>query len=143
MADRLTEEQISEFKEAFSLFDRESSGTIGSQELGTVMRSLGQNPTEAELKVLLKLSVLSIFQVLISEVTSSGDGTIDFPDFLTMMARWWIGDLISDNPPVFRKMADADSEEDIREAFRVFDKDSTGFIMTAELRHVGFLLELA
>lgn len=52
---------------------------------------------------------------------SLGNGTIDFPEFLTMMAR---------------KMKDTDSEEEIREAFRVFDKDGNGFISAAELRHV-------
>ena len=51
MADQLTEEQIAEFKEAFSLFDKDGDGTITTKELGTVMRSLGQNPTEAELQV--------------------------------------------------------------------------------------------
>ena len=50
-----------------------------------------------------------------------GNGTIDFPEFLTMMAR---------------KMKDTDSEEEIREAFRVFDKDGNGFISAAELRFV-------
>lgn len=50
-----------------------------------------------------------------------GNGTIDFPEFLTMMAR---------------KMKDTDSEEEIREAFRVFDKDGNGYISAAELRHV-------
>ena len=35
-----------------------------------------------------------------------------------------------------RKMKEADSEEEIREAFRVFDKDGNGFISAAELRHV-------
>lgn len=49
-ADQLTEEQIAEFKEAFSLFDKDGDGTITTKELGTVMRSLGQNPTEAELQ---------------------------------------------------------------------------------------------
>ena len=44
-ADQLSEEQIAEFKEAFSLFDRDGDGTITTKELGTVMRSLGQNPT--------------------------------------------------------------------------------------------------
>ena len=39
-----------EFKEAFSLFDKDGDGTITTRELGTVMRSLGQNPTEAELQ---------------------------------------------------------------------------------------------
>lgn len=52
---------------------------------------------------------------------ADGNGTIDFPEFLTMMAR---------------KMKDTDSEEEIREAFRVFDKDGNGFISAAELRHV-------
>ncbi|KAL6066084.1 hypothetical protein STEG23_035406 [Scotinomys teguina] len=94
-ADQLTEEQIAEFKEAFSLFDKDGDGTITTKELGTVMRSLGQNPTEAEL------------QDMINEVDADGNGTIDFPEFLTMMAR---------------KMKDTDSEEEIREAFRVFDK---------------------
>ncbi|KFR15358.1 Calmodulin, striated muscle, partial [Opisthocomus hoazin] len=46
---------------------------------------------------------------------------IDFPEFLSLMAR---------------KMRDTDSEEEIREAFRVFDKDGNGYISAAELRHV-------
>ena len=75
MADQLTEEQIAEFKEAFSLFDKDGDGTITTKELGTVMRSLGQNPTEAEL------------QDMINEVDADGNGTIDFPEFLSLMAR--------------------------------------------------------
>ncbi|XP_068954272.1 calmodulin-1-like [Petaurus breviceps papuanus] len=104
MADQLTEEHIAEFKEVFSLFDKDGDGTIT-----TVMRSLGQNPTEAEL------------QDMINEVDADGNGTIDFPEFLTVMAR---------------KMKDTDSEEEIREAFRVFDKDDNGYISAAELCHV-------
>ena len=87
----------------------DGDGTITTRELGTVMRSLGQNPTEAEL------------QDMINEVDADGNGTIDFPEFLTMMAR---------------KMKDTDSEEEIKEAFKVFDKDGNGFISAAELRHV-------
>merc|ERR1711993_116114 len=108
-ADQLTEEQIAEFREAFSLFDKDGDGTITTRELGTVMRSLGQNPTEAEL------------QDMINEVDADGNGTIDFPEFLTMMAR---------------KMKDTDTEEEIKEAFRVFDKDGNGYISAAELNHV-------
>ena len=73
------------------------------------MRSLGQNPTEAEL------------QDMINEVDADGNGTIDFPEFLTMMAR---------------KMRDTDNEEEIREAFKVFDKDGNGYISAQELKHV-------
>ena len=39
-----------------------------------------------------------------------------------------------------RKMKDTDSEEEIREAFRVFDKDGNGFISAAELRYVQIKL---
>ena len=54
---------FSEFKEAFSLFDKDGDGTITTKELGTVMRSLGQNPTEAEL------------QDMINEVDADGELT--------------------------------------------------------------------
>ena len=36
----------------------------------------------------------------------------------------------------YRKMKDTDSEEEIKEAFKVFDKDGNGYISAAELRHV-------
>lgn len=35
-----------------------------------------------------------------------------------------------------KKMKDADTNEELQEAFRVFDKDGNGFISAAELRHV-------
>jgi Ca2+-binding EF-hand superfamily protein len=58
--------------------------------------------------------VLSLPQSDWSQLTPS-------TEFLTMMAR---------------KMKDTDSEEEIREAFKVFDRDNNGFISAAELRHV-------
>ena len=64
MADKLTEEQITEFKEAFALFDKDNDGTITCKELGTVMRSLGQNPTEAELQVSIVSSVCKTYSPL-------------------------------------------------------------------------------
>lgn len=105
----MSEEQVAEFKEAFGLFDKDGDGSITSVELGTVMRSLGQNPTEEEL------------QDMINEVDADGNGTIDFEEFLTMMAK---------------KMTLTDSEEEIREAFKVFDKDDNGFISSSELKSV-------
>lgn len=101
--------QEKEYKEAFALFDADGDGTITSKELGVVMRSLGQTPTEAELKE------------MIAEVDANKDGTIDFKEFLGLMAT---------------QTKERDSEEELREAFKVFDKDGNGFISAAELRHV-------
>jgi Ca2+-binding EF-hand superfamily protein len=118
-------------------------GTITTKELGTVMRSLGQNPTEAEL------------QDMINEVDADGNGTIDFPEFLNLMARkmkvhswlkvsyYWNWQSVQR----FRRIADesvglsshvqdSDSEEELREAFKVFDKDGNGFISAAEVCNV-------
>jgi len=58
---------------------------------------------------------------VINEVDADGNGTIDFPEFLTMMAR---------------KMKDTGSEEEILEVFKVFDKNGDGFISATELRHI-------
>ena len=49
MAGQLSDEQL---KEAFSLFDKDGNGTIAANQLGTVMRSVGQGPTETELQSL-------------------------------------------------------------------------------------------
>lgn len=73
------------------------------------MRNLGQHPTEDALKQ------------MIDEVDADGNGTIDFAEFLTLMAR---------------KMKAKDSEAEILEAFKVFDKDGSGKISPAELRLV-------
>lgn len=45
---------ISEFKETFSLFDKEGDGTIALKELGTALRALGQHPTQADLTDMIK-----------------------------------------------------------------------------------------
>jgi len=44
---------LSEIREAFQVFDKDGSGFISSRELGMVMRSLGQNPTEQELMAMI------------------------------------------------------------------------------------------
>ena len=75
MAHQLTEEQVAEFEKAFLPFDKDGNGILTKAELGIVMRSLGQNPPEAEL------------QELMNKFDANGNGAIDFHEFLTMMAQ--------------------------------------------------------
>lgn len=102
----LTEEQIGAFQDAFFRFDTDHDGVINAKELGPVLRQIGQNPTEAEL------------QDMVNEVDKDGTGSIDFPEFLAMMAM---------------KINEQNAEDEIREAFKVFDGDGNGFINRQEL----------
>ena len=103
--------QRMEFKQAFQEFDKDGSGTISTKELLPVMRSMGQNPTEDE--------VLN----LVIEYDVNGDGTIDFDEFMEMM----------------KKQAEhQDNSAELKEAFKIFDRDGNGYIDAAELKKVCF-----
>ena len=103
----LTRRQVKEFKDAFAIFDKDGGGSITTQELGDVMRSLGQKPTTAEL------------ETMVREIDADGNGEIDFPEFLTMMLR---------------KMNEGNPEKELMDVFMVFDKDGSGTISPDELR---------
>jgi calmodulin len=75
MVDLLSEQYLEEFREVFNLFDKDGSGTISASELGTVMRTLGQNPSETEV------------ENMIREVDKDGNGEIDFEEFCKLMVR--------------------------------------------------------
>lgn len=109
MSANLTEEQIAEFKEAFALFDKDNNGYISSSELATVMRSLGLSASEAEVADLM------------NEIDVDGNHKIEFSEFLALMSR---------------QLKSTDSEQELLEAFKVFDKNGDGLISAAELKHV-------
>ncbi|KAK8638029.1 hypothetical protein V6N13_136472 [Hibiscus sabdariffa] len=109
MGEIMSEKLVAEFQEAFCLFDKDGDGCITMEELAIAVKSLDQNPTEEEL------------QNMIDEVDTDGNGAIEFGEFLNLMAR---------------KMKETEAEDDLREAFRVFDKDQDGYISPHELRLV-------
>merc|ERR1712241_1118798 len=69
------------------------------------MRNHGLNPTEDELKDMIR------------NVDKNCNGAIDFNEFIEMMLR-----------------RDSKIEEDVRHAFRVFDRDGDGLISAEELK---------
>ncbi|XP_027042234.1 calmodulin-like protein 12 [Pocillopora damicornis] len=112
--DKLTEEQIQEYRDAFQHFDKDSSGFITTKELGNAMRSLGENPREEDL------------QMMINSVDIDGNGQMDFEEFVKLM--------VAKNQFSF-------NEEEAKEAFHIFDRDCRGFVMSDELRQVFQTLE--
>ena len=105
----MTEEQMAEYREAFALFDNKNNNTISTKDLPTVLRSLGQNPSESEIGDITQ------------QADPDGSGAVDFETFLSMIQT---------------KLKDQDSEAEIRESFRVFDKEGNGKISAPELRHI-------
>ena len=90
----ITEEQKQEIKEAFDLFDSESSGAIDAKELKVAMRALGFEPKKEEIRKIL------------SEVDKSGEGIIRYDDFLDIMTQ---------------KMLERDPVEEMKKNFNKFD----------------------
>lgn len=56
---KISEQQLSEYKEAFSLFDKDGDGCIKTTEVGTVLRALGKSPTEVMIAYSVPLLLVS------------------------------------------------------------------------------------
>merc|ERR1711939_1104413 len=95
---QLSDEQLDEIREAFSLFDSDASGAIDVRELKAAMRALGFEVKNEELKK------------MVTDIDNDGNGTIEFAEFLQMMTG---------------KMGEKDTREDIEKVFKLFDDDNT------------------
>jgi len=104
------EERLVQYKKAFAKFDKDSSGIISSKQLRQLLRTLGHNPSDIELRE------------LVNQVDIDENGKIDFNEFIIMIGY-------------FDK---ANNEaEDLTDIFRVFDapNDEDGIDIT-ELRRI-------
>ena len=100
---------VTEFQEAFQLFDSRGDGKIHVAQIGDALRALGQNPTESDVKKFTH--------------QHKPDERISFEVFL----------------PIYQaisKSRTSDTADDFIEGLRHFDKDGNGFISSAELRHL-------
>merc|ERR1711939_926073 len=108
-----TEDQVEDFKEVFQLFDTKGDGLIQVNQVGEVLRALGTNPTEGEVKKLVQ-----------STVSVDGPDTrVTFETFLPMLQD------VSSKPI-------RDTVDDFVEGLKHFDKEGNGLISAVELRHL-------
>jgi calmodulin len=109
LVDQLSPKQIREIRDAFALIDQDNDGEISSQEILNVMRNLGRNPTEDEV------------QQMINEADEDESGSIDFEEFLHLMAK---------------KILKEEDDNEVRDAYAAFDRNAAGAIPLEELSMV-------
>ena len=98
-----------EFKEYFDMFDRDKDNLINEKELGNILRSLGHDPTDQDLTEMIK------------EVDNDSDSKIEFEEFLKIMNN---------------KLKQTETEQELIEAFKIFDKEGKGLISENEFKHI-------
>merc|ERR1712192_387039 len=108
-----TEDQVEDFKEVFQLFDTKGDGLIQVTQVGDVLRALGQNPTEGDVKK------------LVQSTNSKGgsEARVTFETFLPLLQA------------VSGKKI-TDTVDDFVEGLRHFDKEGNGRISAIELRQL-------
>ncbi|KAL2087654.1 hypothetical protein ACEWY4_016482 [Coilia grayii] len=105
-------DQIEDFKEAFGLFDRVGDNQVAFNQVADIMRALGQNPTNREVKKLLGDP----------SAEDMANKRMNFDAFLPLLAK-------QDAVP-------KGTYDDYVEGLRVFDKEGNGTVLGAELRIV-------
>ena len=111
MADKeMDEEQIEDMKDCYSIFDRKGDMKVESEKLVEVLRSLGLNPLTQDVDKCIEDSKLK-------------GQRVDFETF------FGIYKFILNKPTV-------GSYADMVEGLKTLDRDSSGMIYAAELRHI-------
>ncbi|KRY13939.1 Troponin C, isoform 2 [Trichinella patagoniensis] len=110
---QLSNEQIEQFRKYFNMFDKEKKGYIHTSQVGQILRTMGQAFEDRDLKQLIK------------EFDTDGSGEIEFEEFAALVARF-----------VMQEDDSANMEEELREAFRLYDKEGNGYINVSDLRDI-------
>merc|ERR1712058_97212 len=116
-ATNLANDEIKCLKVCFDLFDVKKQEFLDGDGLGDIMRAMGFRPSEEELADLLH------------EVDEDGSGEIEFGEFCQLCATFLVED------PDIETM-----RKELKDAFRVYDKEGQGFITNDTLR--GLISEL-
>ena len=105
----LSRDKVSDLQQSFDVYDRDKDGLVSFTELSDLMNYVGAKSTESEL------------QDLVNEVDVNERGQISKDDFISLMGR---------------KLKDSDTEDELIEAFQIFDKDNSKLISAKKLLDV-------
>lgn len=103
----IDDDEMEELREAFQMFDHDGDGTMNKEELGTVMRSLGQDVNHNNL------------DLLFDSVDTDKSGCICFDEFIMLMSKFL--------------PAAGNTESELKDAFSFFDKAGSGRISFDEI----------
>merc|ERR1711953_953155 len=106
----LSSDEVQEVKDAFDLFDTDSSGAVSVQELVDAMQSLGLDQKNE-----------AVFN-MIKEIDTDGSGELEFQEFLEMMTA---------------RLSDKTPRTEIERVFKLFDDDRTGEISLDNLKRAA------
>jgi len=108
----LSEDQVSALRKAFDSFDTDKSGCISVETVSTILRMMGLKVSEKAL------------QEIVDEVDEDGSGELEFEEFCILSAKFLIEE-------------DEESlKEELKEAFRIYDKEGNGYITTQVLKEI-------
>lgn len=115
---------LKEVTEAFQFFDLNGDGKISKEELGSVVRSLGEKITDEGLDRLVK------------EVDADGDGYINLHEFIELNTRAMQLEVVGSSTTEDECCRRDAGQEALVSAFNVFDLDKNGVISAEELHRV-------
>ena len=107
----IPEEKITEYKEAFDMFDKNKKGTISANDITKIMKNFGYPISRKEV------------EGMVAEMDTSGSGELDFEEFVTLMQKQ-------------TQIIDESHEDQVLKAFKSFDKDHDGKITNNEFRYI-------
>lgn len=103
----MDEESLNQIKETFLLFDQDNDGYITKQELSTLLRALGKNLTDLEINNLITQHEIE-------------NNSIDFDKFII----------------IINQITPKDTQNDLLNAYELFDPENNGFIKVNEFKHI-------
>ena len=109
----LEKDEIKVLKICFGMFDVKKQDFLSAGDLDDILRAMGFRPSHEEL------------QEILLEIDEDGSGEIEFGEFCQLCAKFLI-----------EEPDEETMKRELKEAFRVYDKEANGFITTDQLREI-------